>query len=446
MRIWIDATRPESRLEIFSMSLLERQLRPFALAEEKVSALKSGVQQAGLGAARDQFVQLAHSHTIASEIWVELPEGDPTPDWIPQSLLEKLPIHWKTEAGSTSERLQRGLRDADGETVIALSGDTVIDQRIVEQLAWWAKGSVAFVSDEGEKSAAAIRFEQALPDGGSDANDLVEIARNAITGGFVERMAPEKIEAYIKKLRRHLPPFAVRVNDEATCAETERYLFESNYKGSTDFLTKWVYPPLVWRILQPLTRKRVAPNVVTYVGIVCCFGSVPFFASGMWLTGLILAYVMSVLDSVDGKLARLTFQSSAQGDVLDHGMDIVHPPFWYWAWAWGLSGGDPYSGVVQASMWMVVFYIFDRIMEILFTASTGKSIHGYTEFDNRIRTFISRRNVNLALFTVALPLGLGVEAFYLIVAWQGLSAIYHFARVVQFWNDSDNEMMYKGAG
>ena len=158
MRIWIDATRPESRLEIFSMSLLERQLRPFALAEEKVSALKSGVQQAGLGAARDQFVQLAHSHTIASEIWVELPEGDPTPDWIPQSLLEKLPIHWKTEAGSTSERLQRGLRDADGETVIALSGDTVIDQRIVEQLAWWAKGSVAFVSDEGEKSAAAIRI------------------------------------------------------------------------------------------------------------------------------------------------------------------------------------------------------------------------------------------------------------------------------------------------
>jgi phosphatidylglycerophosphate synthase len=40
---------------------------------------------------------------------------------------------------------------------------------------------------------------------------------------------------------------------------------------------------------------------------------------------------MSVLDSVDGKLARLTFESTPQGDVLDHGMDIVHPPFWYWA-------------------------------------------------------------------------------------------------------------------
>ena len=446
MRIWIDATQPESRLEIFSMSLLERQLRPFLLADQKISALAAGVQQAGLGAARNQFVRLARSHSSASEIWVELPEGDPIPDWIPESLLASLPIHWKTEPGSARERIQRALRDADGETVIALSGDTVIDQRIVEQIAWWEEGSVAFISDEGERSAAVIRFEQPLPEGGADEDDLVEIARNVISGGFVKQMAPENVDAYIKKLRRHLPPFAIRVNDEATRADTERYLFESNYKGSTDFMTKWVYPPLVWRILQRLTRSRVTPNHVTCVGIVCCFGSVPFFGAGMWIPGLILAYVMSVLDSVDGKLARVTFQSSAQGDVLDHGMDIIHPPFWYWAWGWGLSGGDPYSGIMQASMWMVVFYIFDRIMEVLFTASTGKSIHGYTEFDNWIRTYISRRNVNLAVFTVALPLGLGIEAFYLIVAWQGLSAIYHFARVIQFWNDSDNEMMYKGAG
>jgi phosphatidylglycerophosphate synthase len=164
----------------------------------------------------------------------------------------------------------------------------------------------------------------------------------------------------------------------------------------------------------------------------------------MWLPGLALAFVMSVLDSVDGKLARVTFSSSAQGDVLDHGMDIIHPPFWYWAWGWGLSGGDFYSGAVQASMWMAVFYIFDRLMEMLFQASTGKSIHGYTELDIRLRTFISRRNVNLAFFTVALPLGYGLEVFYLIVAWQALSALYHLARVIRFWNDSENEMMYKG--
>jgi phosphatidylglycerophosphate synthase len=445
MRIWIDATQPECRLEIFSMSLLERHLCPLALVDKRISALKTGIQHAGLTAARDQFTSLARANSRASEIWIELPEGSPAPDWIPTSLTSKLPIQWKNEPGSTRERLQRALKDADGETVIAVSGDTVIDQRVIEQIAWLDGGSSAFISDEGERSAAVIRFEAPLPEGDVDGYNLLEIARSAIAGGFTKEVDPENFDAYIKKLRRHLPPFALRVNDEATCRSTERYLFGSNYKGSTDFLTKWVYPPLVWQILRPLTKLRVTPNAVTCVGIVCCFGSVPFFGNAMWVPGLILAYVMSVLDSVDGKLARVTFQSSAQGDVLDHGTDIVHPPFWYWAWGWGLSGGDPTSGVVVASMWMVVFYIFDRIMETLFTASTGKSIHGYTEFDNRMRTFISRRNVNLALFTVALPLGFGIEAFYLIVGWQGLSAVYHFSRVIQFWDDADNEKMYKGA-
>jgi hypothetical protein len=87
---------------------------------------------------------------------------------------------------------------------------------------------------------------------------------------------------------------------------------------------------------------------------------------------------------------------------------------------------------------MFVFYMLDRVLEMLFTASTGKSIHGYTDLDARMRTFISRRNVNLALFTVALPLGLAVEAFYPIVAWQAASALFHLSRVVVFWNGQDN--------
>jgi phosphatidylglycerophosphate synthase len=153
---------------------------------------------------------------------------------------------------------------------------------------------------------------------------------------------------------------------------------------------------------------------------------------------------MSVLDSVDGKLARVMFESSPQGDVLDHGLDLVHPPFWYWAWGWALSGGDPSAAVFQAGLWMAVIYIFDRILEMLFTASTGKSIHGYTELDARMRTFISRRNVNLALFTLALPLGLGVPAFYAIVAWQAASAAFHLSRVIKFWNDDENRSMPRG--
>jgi phosphatidylglycerophosphate synthase len=169
---------------------------------------------------------------------------------------------------------------------------------------------------------------------------------------------------------------------------------------------------------------------------VACFAAVPFFAAGWWVTGLALAYVMSVLDSVDGKLARVTFTSSERGDVLDHGLDIVHPPFWYWAWAWGLSGGDPYSPVFVSSLYMAGFYIFDRILETVFKGITGTGIASWKPLDERMRTFISRRNVNLAVFTVALPLGLGVEAFYLIVAWQAFTVLFHLSRVMAVWQEN----------
>ena len=41
---------------------------------------------------------------------------------------------------------------------------------------------------------------------------------------------------------------------------------------------------------------------------------------------------MTFLDTVDGKLARVTLTSSPFGNVLDHSLDLIHPPFWYWAW------------------------------------------------------------------------------------------------------------------
>ena len=90
----------------------------------------------------------------------------------------------------------------------------------------------------------------------------------------------------------------------------ERQLFLDNYKGSTDLLTAYVYPPLVWPAVRLCSLLRVHPNVVTILSIVLAFAAVPLFALGHWLAGFACGYVMSVLDSVDGKLARVTVTST----------------------------------------------------------------------------------------------------------------------------------------
>jgi phosphatidylglycerophosphate synthase len=43
------------------------------------------------------------------------------------------------------------------------------------------------------------------------------------------------------------------------------------------------------------------------------------------------------LDTVDGKLARVTVTSGRFGHCFDHIIDLIHPPVWYILWGRGLK-------------------------------------------------------------------------------------------------------------
>ncbi len=181
-------------------------------------------------------------------------------------------------------------------------------------------------------------------------------------------------------------------------------------------------------MVRPLARAHVHPNWVTIISIVLTFAAVPLFGAGYFLAGFLCAYGMSVLDSVDGKLARLTFTDSKLGNVLDHGLDLVHPPFWYCAWAYGLSqrrrlvAGVPGLAADARAL-------CDRSADPeVYPTRFGRGLHTHAPMDGFVRTFISRRNINLPLFTVGYVAGLGIETIYLIVLWQAATCVYHGVR------------------
>jgi phosphatidylglycerophosphate synthase len=404
LRIWIDATDPRSELQLFGMTLLERQLH--------------SIIEAGL---------------TPTAIDIVLPSGVATPSFLSDHLGQRLPIHWVRDLESWQAQLAQAALDANGEPLLVLEADTVVDARLLRYMADYS-GSCVALAGEGRERAAVLRLEESSPIGGDGNGRLPKIADIAVIQGTLKELPLDQVPDYVKKLRRHLPIYLFRVPDTQSRDRAERFLFWSNYKGSTDFFTKYVYPPLVWKIVRPLARWHVHPNVVTMFNVFITFAAVPLFAQGFWVPGLILAYAMSVLDSVDGKLARLTFTASHIGNLLDHGLDIVHPPVWYLAWAWALGGGDITSPVLQAAVWMTGFYVLDRIVTAVFNRRTGRSIHGYTPLDERMRTFISRRNINLPLFTIGLLAGVPVFAFVLIVLWQIATLVFHAARLIQCWN------------
>lgn len=381
-----------------------------------------------------QLHAIATAGIEPTDICIALAPGAADPPPFGDSLKKRFPLRWSREAGSLHDRIAHAVQEGQGEPLLVLEADSVVDARLLQYMAN-QHGSLAACDGEGVERATVLRLEGQAQLGGATEGKLPRLVDLSVMQGVVTALPLASVPSYIKKLRRDLPIYLFRVTDSASRDRAERFLFWSNYKGSTDFFTKYVYPPLVWRMVRPLSRWRVHPNVVSLFNVFITFLAVPLFAWEWWWTGFLLSYTMSVLDSVDGKLARLTFTSSGFGNVLDHGLDIVHPPLWYFGWAWGLSHGDTESRVFQAALWMAGVYALDRIVAAVFNRRLGRSIHGYTPLDERMRTFISRRNINLPLFLIGWLLGVPVATFLLIVLWQVVCFVFHVERLAQFWNN-----------
>ncbi len=385
MILWIDAAGPPGPL-VFGMTLIERHLQ----------------------AVRHQKLEL-------SEIIVDIGGNGARPSFRPDRRLT-CPIRIVQSSGKVADRVRAAA--AGGEPILATTAASLADARLYRYLADQTGSRQA-----GDGAAVLARIE--LPD---VARLDVTAADLAKTVRPLHAVTQEEFPSFIRKLRRDLPYYVFAVTDESKRREVEKFLFWSNYKGSTDFFTKYVYPPLVWLMVPPLARARIHPNWVTLVSIALTLLVIPLCATGHFWWGLACAYGMSVLDSVDGKLARLTFTDSWLGNILDHGLDLVHPPFWYMAWAWGLCGGDTAAPVWIASLWMLALYVMDRLILKVYPGRFNKGLHTHAPIDAMMRTFISRRNINLPLFTIGYAAGLGIQTIYLIVVWQALTCLYHGLR------------------
>ena len=404
MLVWIDAASPAARLPVFGLTVTERHLQALMRLDPK-----------------------------PTQVIIDVGSKDPADLGIPARVLQAVPTVSSQSTAPFTERLREALRLAGDQPLLILDGTALADQRLHGQLVR-ADRNLAVFAPDAKESAAMLFLRKAgavvVPE---DVTDVASFARSLVGSGIAQQLTQDQFDGFIRKLRRSLPFYMFRILDRTKAAEIQRFLFWSNYKGSTDIFTRYVYPPLVWLMVRPLARARIHPNVVTLVSIALTFGAVPFFATGHWIIGFLMAYGMSVLDSVDGKLARLTFTDSRLGNFLDHGLDMIHPPIWYVAWAYGvgLSTEGWNSPLGWATIAILVFYVLDRLILKIYPRFFQRGFHTHSKLDATVRSFIARRNINMPVFLLGCIFGLAREAFFLIAAWQIATALYHGIRT--FW-------------
>ncbi|MEO0975251.1 MAG: CDP-alcohol phosphatidyltransferase family protein, partial [Pseudomonadota bacterium] len=264
--------------------------------------------------------------------------------------------------------------------------------------------------DDGRLAAAFVAAE--TPAHGVEA--VSHQAANALDVLEVTDLA-----AFDGALRKVEPPLLARVEAQDR-QRLESVLYGNSYKGITDFVTKWWWPRPARVVVGWFAHAGITPNMATIAGFLLMLASCWWFYEGHYLAGLVSGWIMTFLDTVDGKLARVTVQSSQFGHVLDHGMDIVHPPFWYVFWGLSLSNvGEPWWGLTLAT-WctlVVVGYVGGRVAEGLFELLGNCSMFAWRPFDAYHRLITARRNPSLILLTGGVLAGRPDWGFYAVVLW-----------------------------
>ncbi|MDQ3245690.1 MAG: CDP-alcohol phosphatidyltransferase family protein [Pseudomonadota bacterium] len=320
-----------------------------------------------------------------------------------------------------AERLRRQRGDLPGPVLVARA-DTVLSDPAV---AWLMENKgTALLGASGGPVAVAV-----------DAQDA-EAAASALAVGdpHLKSLDPETVgDMFIRKLRRRDNLFVRNLSEQGS-AQVEKQLFDSVYKGITDLVTKYVWPlPAFW-VTRICGRLHLHPNAVTIVGMISMVAATILWVQGELVPGLLCAWLMTFLDTVDGKLARVTATSSKIGDLLDHVTDVIHPPIWWAALASMLihrEGAPPPWLIWDACIVILIGYVVGRVLESGFKARFGYNPYLWRPFDSAFRTVVSRRNIILLIMTVGVILGMPEEAFVGAAVWTLLSVLIQAVRFGQ---------------
>ena len=207
-------------------------------------------------------------------------------------------------------------------------------------------------------------------------------------------------------------------------------------KDTDGFMARHVERPISLAISRRLAATAITPNQMSLISIAVGICGGPFFLSSrpcMQTIGALLFLAHSILDGCDGELARLKFQQSRWGGVLDFwGDNVVHTViFGSMAIGWSLSAGALWplwlgAGAVLGTLGSAGF-VYWRLMRMkggadtLFTSVSDAPDRPLT----RLLDSASRRDFIYLVILLAL---FGRSNWFLVMA--GIGAPIYFVLVL----------------
>ena len=226
------------------------------------------------------------------------------------------------------------------------------------------------------------------------------------------------------------------VETPADVGVAERRLLKSLVKDTDGFMARHVERPISLQISRRLAGTGITPNQMSLISVAVGICGGPFFLSSrplMQTLGALLFLAHSILDGCDGELARLKFQQSRWGGVLDFwGDNVVHTViFACMGVGWSLAADSPWPLALGAAAVLGTLgsagFVYCRLMrskdgdDTLFTSVSDAPERPLT----RLLDSASRRDFIYLVILLAL---FGRSSWFLVMA--GIGAPIYFVLVL----------------
>lgn len=311
-----------------------------------------------------------------------------------------------------------GRTPVEAGSVLLLLGDHVYDDALIAVLV--ASPAVVVVRGDGRAVAAHVSYDRAE-----------ELAAILAKGSEAPADLPCRRGRDVvdpAELRRRLRPgpLVMPVSSELKVA-VENRLFDQASPAATDVVSRLAWPHPARTLARAATQLRLSPNQITGLSLALAALAALLFHAGWLAAGLLVAWSMSLVDAVDGKLARLTLSFSQVGAALGHGVALAHPPLWWLAW-WAGGGGELAAMLVMVAGSMAV-----PALEGVFRWRMGFPPRHWRRFDAQFRLVAAGRNVLLLILSIGVLIGSPAMGFRWAAGWQVITLAVLAIRLAQAW-------------
>ncbi len=195
---------------------------------------------------------------------------------------------------------------------------------------------------------------------------------------------------------------------------------ETVYDG---YISKYVNRKASEPMARMLARTRITPNQMTWAAFGIALLSFVSFTFGQNIIGGLLVQLSSIVDGIDGSLARLKGMSSTFGGFLDSVLDRYADILIVLGLTlWSLSH-ETYPGI-----WLVGFLAIAGTICISYTRARIGSNHRHL-FDKGLKSLASR---DIRLFLIMLG-GITGQAYFCLIVVAVLTNLVVFYRLIYIY-------------